>query len=238
MSNRPEKKQKRSVNAAAVLLVVLIIFLAGINIWLYNGILQSGGKAFKESYETAREEEEKIIYDKFYEAAFNQYRTRNDISINIGNTQEEGKLEVLTVSDVVYIIQEADRENEGTSSWLEVPGKGVFTVDIRACEFITDHQRNTIKARIPRPEFTRFSIDYENVNLLSFSKTLTNGSQQKGEDLARKQLQEGDLRIRESIASNQKFSVNASSAAEKMVKQMLISLNPFEDINVEVEFLD
>ena len=83
-----------------------------------------------------------------------------------------------------------------------------------------------------------FLIDYENVSLLNFSTGLTNGSIEKGEELAHNQLQEGDMRIRENILSNQKIILSADSAAKKIVKQLLVSVNPAEDIEIIVEFIE
>ena len=88
------------------------------------------------------------------------------------------------------------------------------------------------------PELSRFTIDYENVSLLNFSTGLTNGSIEKGEELAHNQLQEGDMRIRENILSNQKIILSADSAAKKIVKQLLVSVNPAEDIEIIVEFIE
>lgn len=230
-------KSGRKLNLTPVLIIIITI-LFFINVSFYNKIIDKGGTSFRTAYDSAKAEEEKVIYEKFYEAAFNQYKTTNDISINISNTNEEGKLEVLSVYDTAYIIQDSETSEDGTTAWLEVPGKGVFTVDIRACEILTDHQRNVITARIPHPELSRFTIDYENVSLLNFSSGLTNGSIEKGEELAHKQLQEGDLRIRENILSNQKIMLSADSAAEKMVKQLLVSINPSEDIEIIIEFIE
>ena len=201
-------------------------------------IVGCGNKENNARAEIEKEEEEKEIYSRFYEAAFEQYKTTNDISINIENTNEEGKLEVLSVYDVAYIIQDSETSEDGTTAWLEVPGTGIFSVDIHACEFLTDHQRNIIIARIPHPELSRFTIDYENVSLLNFSTGLTNGSIEKGEELAHNQLQEGDMRIRENILSNQKIILSADSAAKKIVKQLLVSVNPAEDIEIIVEFIE
>ena len=230
-------KSGRKLNYTAVLIILFtVLFL--LNVLFYNKIIESGGAAFRTAYDTAKEEEEKEIYSRFYEAAFEQYKTTNDISINIENTNEEGKLEVLSVYDVAYIIQDSETSEDGTTAWLEVPGTGIFTVDIHACEFLTDHQRNIIIARIPHPELSRFTIDYENVSLLNFSTGLTNGSIEKGEELAHNQLQEGDMRIRENILSNQKIILSADSAAKKIVKQLLVSVNPVEDIEIIVEFIE
>ena len=75
-------------------------------------------------------------------------------------------------------------------------------------------------------------------SLLNFSTGLTNGSIEKGEELAHNQLQEGDMRIRENILSNQKIILSADSAAKKIVKQLLVSVNPAEDIEIIVEFIE
>ena len=46
------------------------------------------------------------------------------------------------------------------------------------------------------------------------------------------------MRIRENILSNQKIILSADSAAKKIVKQLLVSVNPAEDIEIIVEFIE
>lgn len=238
MNNRPENKSGRRINKGAVILSVIAIALAAANIYLYNDTLERGGKAFREAFDISQKETDRDTFDRFYAAAFEQYRTKNDILTEISSDNKGGRLNVLSISDEVFIIQEnADSEND-SSVWLRVPFEGSFSIDPGTCEFITDSQRNVIKARIPRPEFAEFTADYEHSSLVTFSKASPEGISANGESAARQQIQENDIRIQEYISSNKKYCENASAAAEKTVRQILLALNTYENIRIEIEFFD
>lgn len=63
--------------------------------------------------------------------------------ISIEAAQEVSRLEVLTVSDSEFVIKDSGK-SDPTISWLEVQGIGVFTVDLTACEFIADSERQYV----------------------------------------------------------------------------------------------
>ena len=90
-------KSGRKLNYTAVLIIIVtVLFL--LNVLFYNKIIESGGTAFRTAYDTAKEEEEKEIYSRFYEAAFEQYKTTNDISINIIISKNKDKtLKILLI---------------------------------------------------------------------------------------------------------------------------------------------
>jgi hypothetical protein len=94
--------------------------------------------------------------------------------------------------------------------------------------------------RVPEPTLENFTIDYSGVELLNFEKggVLTN-SAKIGEEMARDQLEDAELRIRENILENQDYYQMAQESTEKILKNLIEKLNPdLQDLNVEVEFID
>ena len=176
------------------------------------------------------------------------------MSITIGNLREEQKLEVLKVSEVTYETpQPKDQgwfEELVTSitgifaadvvSWLEVPGNGVFTVNLQASEFIIDEERKYVLIRVPNPELTEFTIDYENVELLLFEEGgAFKNSAKYGVDKAIEQLQSAELTMMQKVNNNQEFYKRARESTEKMLVNLVTQLNPqLEDLVVKVEFIN
>lgn len=227
-------------------------------VYMILDIFSVGTNAAIDSFNTAKdeaaEEAYQFFYDKSYEAAEKSHHVSNNVSISIGDLKEEQKLEVLKVSDVVYEIPHPEDQswfeemiesvtglfNAEVESWLEVPGSGVFTVNLQAGEFIIDEERQYVLIRVSSPEMTEFAIDYENVELLLFEKGgAFKNSAKYGADKAIEQLQSAELRIMQNINNNQEFYKRARESAEKMLENLVKQLNPqLPDLNVEIEFID
>ena len=220
--------------------VITIIMLACI-IYLGFDLVGAGARALRNSYDSAflaeRDASYQALYQRFYEEAEATYHVANRVSVSIGDLKEISALEVLAVSDVEYIVEEKDGNNNGITSWIEVPGQGMYTVNLQASEFIVDSNHSYVLVRIPNPELTNISIDYANVKKLFFRNDLLNDSYSVGEDLARKQLSAADLLIKKEFASNQYFYLNAQKAAVSTVQCLVRQLNPeVPDLAVDVEF--
>ena len=125
-------------------------------------------------------------------------------------------------------------------SWVEVPGHGIFTVDLKSAEFVIDNRREHVIIRVPRPELTNFTIDYADVKLLLIEDNgLIKNSAKTGEDIIREQLQSAELSMRQNTSSNQAFIESACDNAERILKTMAKQLNPeSSDLTVEVLFFD
>lgn len=170
--------------------------------------------------------------------ASNHVKNRGTISIE--SVQEKAELEVLKVSDVEYITNE--KKEDKVTSWLEVPGNGVFTVDLSMSEFIVDDARHYVLARVPKPEINAENIEIETqkVKIIAYENNhwvFDNGSVEEGEELVRKQLSEAQTKIQEDIQSNERYFDIAQTSARNNIKQLIKSLN--EDIpslDIEVEF--
>lgn len=219
--------------------ICLTVVLCGISFCLIRDTVKRGTAAANEAYVSTKDDTEKRIYQRFYDAAEAQYHTSNDVSISVDSIREEAKLEVLKVSDVEYIIQEGNKSNNGITSWLEVPGEGVFTVDLQVSEFIIDNKHHYILARIPNPVLSECRVLYQDAVQLEYKNDIFNDSIKVGEDLARKQFKEAYMRIMTEFTSNPNFFDSARSAAETIVVNLIKSFNPdIPDLVVEVNFIE
>ena len=239
-NDNPIKQKKPSKPGIFGIMALIILTGIGTIILRYH-IISSGASAFKTSYEKTYNEEHENAYNASYEKAFarseKKHHTANKVGITIGNMKETLNLEVLNVSDIEYITDDASDLGHGITSWLEVPGEGTYTVNLKSAEFIIDSQREYVLVRAPRPEITNISIDYKNVQKVLFENDLRNDSIAIGEDLARSQLNKADLLIKKEFASNQHFYQSAKNAAILSIQCLVKELNPdVPNLTVEVEF--
>ena len=245
-SESPEKKKAASTRAnhkvkPLLILSLLSILLAAITVIFYFNAREAGISALKENYRSAFVSEKDDTYQDWYNRYFEQaqadYSVANKVSISIGGLKEVGKLEVLSVSDVEYIIEDSSDNDYNITSWLEVPGHGTYTVDLQAAEFIVDNERQFVRVRVPYPELSNITIDYSNVKKLFFRNDLLNDSFKAGEELGEKQTNAADLLIRKELASNQHFYLTAQNVAVTSIKCLVRRFNPgIPDLSVEVEF--
>ena len=161
------------------------------------------------------------------------------MSITFGSFREEAQLEVLEVYDVQYVIENEEDNEADIISWLEVPGKGIFTIDLKASEFIIDNERHYVLVRVPEPELTECTIIYKDVKRLLFKNDMFNESIGIGEDMAQKQLKDGYLLIEKSFGLNTQYYNSAVTVAESMIINLIKSLNTeVANLEVEVEFIE
>ncbi|MCD8330054.1 MAG: DUF4230 domain-containing protein [Lachnospiraceae bacterium] len=240
------------------LLMVVFLLLAG-SVWFFLDAIAIGASSAMDSYESEKDEVAQEVYDVFYNQSYSaaeaSHHVSNQVSISIGTLQEEEKLEVLRVSNVEYVISEEEEgefldnilsavtgifSDDDVVSWLEVPGDGVFTVDLKTAEFIVDEERQDVLIRVPEPELSEFAIDYEGVEVLYFDDAgLFKNSAKVGEDLAREQLQDAQLQMMQEIQDNQRYYQSAQDAAESLLISLVKELNPgIPELTVEVEFMD
>lgn len=223
-------------------LVILILGVA-LCFGMYMKALKTSAAAAEAAYNTSKEEtSEKVKAEKEAEAkikAYEKNKVTNEVIIAVDSLRSEAELEVLEVYDVEYIIEDEEDNEEGIVSWLMVPGKGVYTVDLTASEFIVDNEQKYVLVRVPEPELKNCTIIYKDVEQLLFKNKGFNESISIGEDAARKQLQEGYILIQKALGSNLNFYQSAELSAERMIIGLVKALNVnVEDLNVEVEFIN
>ena len=216
------------------ILVVACVVVTGAIIYLLTGTVDKGVAAMSNSYNEAYSYEKDLAYsekyDSYKQSIEKRHHVSNNVSIEIGELRETQKLEVLKVSDVEFIIEEG----------LEVPGEGVFVVDMAAGEYIVDNERNYVHIRVPYPELTNVKIDYADVGKVLFENGIffyNNEDYATGEELARKQLDIASMLIKKEFISNQRLYLSAQDAAKTSIETLVRQLNPdVEGLSVEVGF--
>lgn len=260
LPGKPKKKKSNKLTPkqftlGAIVISALLLCLSVY--WIMDTFAVGTGAAmdsFGAAKDEAAEEAYQFFYDKSYKAAEEAHHVSNNVSITIGDLREEQKLEVLKVSDVAY--ETPTPKDKGwldgmiesitgifdaeVVSWLEVPGNGVFTVNLQAGEFIIDEARQYVLIRVPVPKLTEFAIDYENVELLLFEEGgAFKNSAKYGVDKAMEQLESAELTMMQNVNNNQEFYKRAMESAEKMLVNLVKQLNPQSpNLVVEVEFID
>ncbi len=212
--------------------------------------------AYSEEKEAVSGQAYDMFYGTIYDAAEASHHVSNEITISIGSLQEESKLEVLRVSDIVYEVTESGNPKTWTSivlsslmarimddsvqSWMKVPGNGVFTVDLESAEFIIDNDDKYVLVRMMRPELSEFTIDYANVEQIYFEdNALLHNPAKVGVDLAMEQLEDAQKELTDKINSSERFRDSACNAAVNIVTGFVKELNSdVPDLTVEIEFLN
>lgn len=257
-----KQKKKNSVGLTSKqltlgALAICAVLLCLCAYWTVDAFAVGTGAAmgsFGAAKDEAADEAYQFFYDMSYSSAEKAHHVSNNVSITIGNLKEQQKLEVLKVSDVAYETPEPKDQgwvdaliasvtgifDADGESWLEIPGNGVFTVNLRAGEFIIDEERQNVLIRVPNPELTEYAIDYKNVELLLFEAGgAFKNSVKYGVDKAMEQLQSAELTMMQNVNNNQEFYKRARESTKRILVNLVQQLNPqLPDLVVEVEFVD
>lgn len=236
-----------------VIMVLICIALAG-------SILKQGTNAATNAYDKSKEDAASKAYDLFYQDAYDRakkkYLVTNQATISLNGIKEESKLEVLRVQNVVYEIANNDMtERKGVvekttkavldvlgkepEAWLEVPGYGVFTVNMQLAEFIVDNANHYVLVRVPKPELGTTQIIPADIKRLY----LQNGgwfrnSVEDGEKVIRGSIQDAELRMKQDIENNQEFYKRAEDSSKTILENLVRKMNmDIRDLKVEVEFI-
>ena len=233
--------------------IVFVAFALFVAVYLFWDTLAVGVNAVGTAFSQSKTEETEAAYQSFYNKGYEEgekaHHVSNHATISIGNLRETQELEVLAVSEVSY--QETKPEenagfqmpwesDKGLITWLEIPGNGVFTVDLQAGEFIIDPIRQLVLIRIPGPELAHFTLDYESVNILYFEESgILKNTAKCGIDTAKELLQSAEFDLIKSVTNNQDLHKRARKATEVMLTTLVQQLNPhLPELTVEVEFLN
>ena len=238
-NNSPARRavKRRRINFTAIILAVFIVLAASMNLTLYRLTVENAGAAFDAAYQTAKEAQTPLTYEEFYLAALEQYKTKNDVMTSISADYGTGKLEIMKICDSVCIPQSA-LEDEESSLTLLIPFNGVYTIDLSLAEFITDQEREIITVRVPYPEIADFKVEYENAKLLDDSGITVTLGKITTPELARSEFEEKNIDLREQISENKIFTENAAETARQKIISTIMALNPYDDVTVEVEFIN
>lgn len=225
------KRGKNVVTAGCFAVALFLIFLGS----------SIRNEHIRTAYEKARDAEEKTAYDKIYQTAYEyaeeKHHVSNRATISIGDVSKLSRLEVLRVSDSEFVIENAKDNDQNITSWLEVQGIGVFTVDLEAAEFIRDDVRQYVLVRVWKPELTNCTID--EVGKCLWRNDWRNDSVKEGVRLTLQQIGAGQQCIEKNIRQNRNFYDSAKDTAKRSIASLVKSWNPqIPDLTVEVEFVD
>ena len=234
------KKEKKRKNGGLFYVVIAALVLISAGLFVLGSTRGSAAvrEAFEREKAAAEENTYQAFYDTSYNAAENDYHVKNQAVITLSGIRETAELEVLSVSDIVYITKDAKNIFD-TRSWLQVPGTGVFTLDLAAGEFLVDNERRSVYVRLPKPDLStdNITIDHTNVKVLNLDSSAIASSVRDGEQLAQQQLNEALTQIREDIKSNLEYYEYAEESARSLLETWIRSVNKdVEDLTVEIEF--
>lgn len=240
--NKPKKKvQWKKIFSLSNVCFALAVILITVAALVISNTIHKGGESAKEAYEKAKDKASEDAYNRFYDTAYasaeRKYHVSNDISIEVASIREEANLEVLKVSDVEYVIESKDDNENGIEVWMEFYGDGVYTVDMKASEFIIDSDRQYVLVRVPRPELTNCRITQ--ANQLFWQNGVFNKSVSVGTDLAVEMRNAGYSKLNNYMKSNAQFYKSAKTSARTVIADLVKGLNSeLTDLVVEVEFVD
>lgn len=222
----PAKKKKLQKFAwAAICLIVAVVFI-------YSGLM---------NVNSTFQREKNSAYNGLYQRAYDSAEKRNHVSnyalVSVEEAREISRLEVLSVTDSEYVIKDAD-EKDKTTSWLEVQGTGVFTVDLSAGEFLVDSQRRYVHITIPEPTLTECKVSGTGKQFWD-DGILRNGSVAEGVRLAQAQLSEGRAKLEDAMKQSRYFHDAARDAAVQTIEELVLQWNPnVPDLQVDVNFAE
>ena len=227
----------------SILFVLVICLLAIFSVVIVRYSISKGVSTATDAFQEAFNESKNDTYAKFKDAAYklseSGHHVSNKVAISIHAVKEKADLNVLKVSDVVYIIDDKNETKDGTTSWLKVSGAGEFSVNLTEAEYVVDNARQYVLVRVPRPVIDSRKIRIENAESLHFeeNKWSRGNSVKSGEELARDQLSEAKQRIQEDFEANEQYSKLAESSTQSMLAALIKGINPdVKDLQVEVEF--
>ncbi len=235
-----KKKVRRFISLRTICLILAVaIFATGA--WYLVDTIRRGGETAKNAYEKAKKEAEEEVYQGFYDTAYasaeRKYHVSNRVSIEVEAVKEEAKLEVLKVSDVEYVVKTKDDNDENIDAWVEFYGEGVYTVDMRACEFIIDEYRQYVLVRAPKPVLTNCRIT--KTNEILWKNDFFNESISEGVEVAIDMRKAGQTKLSNYMKSNARFFDSAKKSATAIISDLVKSLNSdLPDLTVDVELVD
>ncbi len=233
-------RSKKRISVVGWILILIGISAALLTVFGTRNGIGSVQDAFEREKDAAADEAYQMFYDTSYDAAEHDYHVKNRAVITLSGIREETELEVLNVRDIAYMIKEKGKYKfSDTRLWLEVPGTGVFTVNLAAGEFLVDNERNSVYVRLPRPSLSENTIvvDSDHVKILKEDSSPFNSSPSDGTELVLQMLGEAQSKIREDIKSNLEYYEYAEESARSLLETWIRAVNKdVEDLTVEIEF--
>ena len=240
------KKQKKKTASpirnyikAGVMLLLTVGVVIG-SIYMFKNAVKKAAASAKTTYGISRDEKAEEVYNEYYQRSFDKAEEKNHVSnrvdIVIDDIKELAEYEVLSVSDVEYVIPDKKRDNADV--WLKVEGEGVFTTDMDLSEFVVDQESGFVLVRLPAPVLSHVRITNRET-LLYEDKSFRNYSNADGADRAREMEKRGLEQLRSYMKTNQNFYKCAQKNAEIFITSLVKECNPdLPDLKVMVEFFE
>lgn len=231
----------KNLSVTNIICIAATVVMVVIGLVLLSGAKRAGGEAAQAAYKSAKSVAADETYNMFYDTAFasaeRKYHVTNKVAIEVESVKEEAELEVLKVSDVEYVIESKEDNENNIDAWIEFYGDGVYTVNMKASEFIIDSDRQYVLVRIQRPELTDCRIT--GTNRLLWKSGFFDKSYSVGTDLAVEMRAAGYVKLNNYMKSNTLFYKSAKESATLIITELIKKLNPeLPDLVVEVEFVD
>ncbi len=236
-----KKSQWKKIFTLSNVCFAIAVVLITIGLFLISNSIHRGAELAKEAYDSVKNKTAEDTYNKFYDTAYasaeRKYHVSNNVAIKVASIRDEANLEVLKVSDVEYVIESKDTNENGIDVWMEFYGDGVYTVDMKASEFIIDSDRQYVLVRVPRPELTNCRLTQ--ANQLFWRNGVLNESNSVGTELAIDMRNAGYAKLNNYMKSNVQFYKSAKRTAQVLISDLVKGLNSeLTDLVVEVEFVD
>lgn len=227
-------RKKLPTHIKSIVVPTLVILISIIPFFI-------GMRRMGNAYQTAVQN----TYDRFYQVAFDHAEAQNHVSnyavISIEGLQEVSRLEVLSVTGSEFVIKNADKKDK-TVSWLEVQGRGVFTVDLSIGEYIVDRERQSVLIKVPKPVLTECTVTGTGKRFWNnggFFYDTFKGSVADGVRLSQAQMSEGRTKLEDSMRKSRTFNEASHKAAINMITELVHQWNPnVPDLRVDVEFME
>lgn len=223
----------------AFILFILVIFFP---IYQIPKIAQSSFNQYIDSKDTVSQNTKDKISEVFSNYVEEKNHVSSNLDIKIGNIKEQANLEVLKISHVAYVVEDAKNNDKKMTVWMAIPGEGTFIVDLKSSEFIVDSIRKTVKIKVPIPKL-QYSIIYEDKEILFMKdepSIFSSSSGGKISDEINTRLENmANKEIESEFTSNANYFNSAKNSTISLLQQLINRLNPnIEGINVEVEFTE
>ena len=154
--NSKRRSKKKSVFSGIqlpVLCGVLGVFFIVVSVIAIFVSMRLSAKNARELYETTLDNVSIEITEDVRKIAEHNHHVSNKLAYAMENMVEDSRLEVLKVKDTEIITDGTD-EVGNVTSWLQVEGEGVYTVDLKAAEYLYDSSRRKVTVIVPYPEIT------------------------------------------------------------------------------------
>lgn len=236
----PNGKKPIDWRIVTIVSIALIAIFVMVNVLLSTLFVQNAARGAKEGYKDGKQSAYDDVYNRYeslsHDTAEKLNHVKNRGFISVDGISKPANLEVLKVSDVVFVYTDASSTNQ---SWLQIPGTGMFIVDLTMGEYIVDNEHQHVLVRVPAPVFDaeRISIDLSSVEILD--SELKKGNVSDGVKLAQQQIADGERAIQEDIEANQMYFKYAREAAKTQISNLIVAMNPdIPDLSVDVDFYD